>query len=173
MRIELKVLVILLFINVLTFSASAEEVSDKVVYTIADEIENKSTGQISFYQPIALNERLNKVEADTVSDSEIVGLSIDRDSYNKNKTVGYRIQIYSNNNQVSGKKGAEERERQLLTKYPEYLTYLTFSSPYWRLRVGDFKIKEEAMLYMMQIQKEFPSFANEVRLVKDYITDTL
>lgn len=164
MRIDLRFLFVLLFINMLAFTVDAVDVNEDVLTTIADDIESESIGQISFYQPDALNKRLVKV-AEVSNSNE---LSLNRD--NKNKVVGFRIQVYTNNNQVSGKRGAEIRGRKLSEKFPDLSTHLTFNSPYWRLRVGDFKIKEEAMLYMQQIQNEFPAFASEVRVVKDYIT---
>lgn len=141
---------------------SVESVSVVIGTNIADEIEANAAGQVIFYQPDDLKDRLAKVN------------SVSNTTVNDNKKrVGYRIQIYTNNSQTSGKSGALKREKAFIKEYPDLATYLTFSSPYWRLRVGDFMIKEEAMLYMQQIQNLFPSFSSEVRVVKDYITDTL
>ena len=48
------------------------------------------------------------------------------------------------------------------------MNYVTFTSPFWRLRVGDFRSFEEANLKLIELKNTFPQF-REMRVVKDMI----
>ncbi len=85
------------------------------------------------------------------------------------KTVGYRVQIYADNNVRSAKAEARQRERALGQAFPAYDTYVTYASPYWRLRVGDFRSQYDAEKAAAEIRKAFPRYAREVRVVRDRI----
>ena len=50
--------------------------------------------------------------------------------------------------------------------YPELKAYLLYQAPYFRLRVGNFRDKDEAEEYRKLLSKEFP---NSVFLVRDTI----
>lgn len=87
----------------------------------------------------------------------------------RGKIVGYRIQIYTDQNARTGKIEARNRERAVSRSFPQYATYLTYSSPYWRLRVGDFKTQEEATKAAASIRRAFPRYSRDVRIVRDRI----
>lgn len=84
------------------------------------------------------------------------------------KIVGYRVQIYADNNVRTAKSEARMRERAVGRIFP-YNTYVTYSSPYWRLRVGDFHTQEEAQKAATAIRQAFPRYAREVRVVRDRV----
>lgn len=84
------------------------------------------------------------------------------------KIVGYRVQIYADNNVRTAKSEARMRERAVGRAFP-YNTYVTYSSPYWRLRVGDFRTQEEAQKAAASIRQRFPRYAREVRVVRDHV----
>ena len=84
------------------------------------------------------------------------------------KIVGYRVQIYADNNVRTAKSEARMRERVVGRAFP-YNTYVTYSSPYWRLRVGDFRTQEEAQKAATSIRQRFPKYAREVRVVRDHV----
>ncbi|MDY3858287.1 MAG: SPOR domain-containing protein [Muribaculaceae bacterium] len=86
----------------------------------------------------------------------------------KGKIVGYRVQIFADNNARNAKSEARMRERAVARSFP-YSTYVTYASPYWRLRVGDFATREEAAKVADSIRKAFPKYAKEVRVVKDNV----
>ena len=85
------------------------------------------------------------------------------------KTVGYRVQVYADNNVRSAKAEARQRERALGQAFPAYETYVTYASSYWRLRVGDFRSQYDAEKAAAEIRKAFPRYAREVRVVRDRI----
>ncbi|MDR1601731.1 MAG: SPOR domain-containing protein [Tannerella sp.] len=82
---------------------------------------------------------------------------------------GYRIQIFSGNNQRRSKDEAFDKEKQLNTLYPDLPTYVKYTAPFWRLRAGDFFSYEEALAMKYRLSKDFPSFKNEISIFKEDI----
>lgn len=53
---------------------------------------------------------------------------------------GYRVQIYSGNN----RENAQKVKINFMKRFPTIRSYITYSMPYYRIRVGDFASKREA-----------------------------
>lgn len=87
--------------------------------------------------------------------------------------LGYRVQVYMGNNQKVSKTDAIEREKKIKEKYPELNSYLSFASPFWKLRVGDFRTHTEALVLSKQLQADYPEFAGDVIIVRDEETRDL
>lgn len=87
----------------------------------------------------------------------------------KGKVAGYRVQVYADNNVRSAKTEARQRERAIGQAFPDYSTYVSYASPYWRLRVGDFRSNYEAEKAAAEIRRAFPRYAKEVRVVRDHV----
>lgn len=85
------------------------------------------------------------------------------------KIVGYRVQVYADNNVRSAKSEARQRERMVGGTFPQWDTYVTYASPYWRLRIGDFRTQYEAERAAADIRRQFPRYAKEVRVVRDRV----
>lgn len=85
------------------------------------------------------------------------------------KTAGYRVQVFSDNNQRTAKGEARSKEKLLREAFPDYETYIVYTSPFWRLKVGDFKTIHEAEAAADAIRGHFASFAREIRVVRDRI----
>ncbi len=84
---------------------------------------------------------------------------------------GYRVQVYMGNLPKKSKVEAMEREKKIKAKYPDVTSYLTFSSPFWKLRLGDFRVQTEAMVFAQNILSEFPEMTGEVFVVDDIARD--
>ncbi len=85
------------------------------------------------------------------------------------KVVGYRVQVFADNNARTAKSEARQRERAISQAFPDYGTYVSYASPYWRLRVGNFRSKYEADKAADEIRRQFPRYAREVRVVRDRV----
>lgn len=83
--------------------------------------------------------------------------------------LGYRVQVFSDSNQRTAKNEARTKQRSVASRFSKYPIYVTFASPYWRVKVGDFVKMEEAEELAKKIRRAFPSFAREVRVVRDRI----
>lgn len=84
-------------------------------------------------------------------------------------TLGYRIQCFSGNKQRLSKDEAFEKERKIKEQFSDYPTYITYNSPFWKLRLGDFKTFEEADEILRGMRKAFPEFSKEMFIVKEEI----
>ena len=78
---------------------------------------------------------------------------------------GYRVQVFSSNNQRQSKQEAEEKEKKVNETFPDLKTYKTYDAPFWRVRVGDYHSYEEAHEALRQLKAAFPAFAKEMYIV--------
>ena len=81
-----------------------------------------------------------------------------------NGTEGYRLEVFF----ASGLKAREEAmnvKTEFLTKYPDVQAYMIFQSPDFKVRVGDFRTKNEALALKDRIKKTYPN----AFIVKDII----
>lgn len=137
---------------------SATPISAQEPTTIINHITDGNNNIIS--QPDSLLQRLIPTE-------------FDRPNSIETKTAGYRIQIFSDNNPRTAKNNAHTRANVVGSKFPQYNTYITFNSPFWRVRVGDFRIQQDAIQIADEIKKAFPKYSREIRVVRDRINATL
>jgi hypothetical protein len=84
-------------------------------------------------------------------------------------TSGYRIRIFSGNNQTASKKRATDISYEIKRKFPDLDVYVYFKTPNWRLTAGNFRTSEEAYAMMAVLKKEFPSWGREMFIVRDEI----
>jgi hypothetical protein len=69
---------------------------------------------------------------------------------------GFRIQLYSGSGQNS-KREAQEVKSAAMSAFPGQKAYLTFTAPFWRVRVGNFRNKSESLPVYYQLKKSFPN----------------
>ena len=84
-------------------------------------------------------------------------------------SVGYRVEVFADNNARTAKSQALARRRNISARLPQYDTYMVFESPYWRVRVGDFKSKSEAEHALAEIRKAFPAYSHDLRIIRSRI----
>lgn len=78
---------------------------------------------------------------------------------------GFKIQVFSGNNQARSKREAEAKKVQVKNAYPELEATVTFDTPFWRLRVGNFQNRADAETVLKEMRKTFPSFGREMTIV--------
>lgn len=85
---------------------------------------------------------------------EINDLLKQRKDYNKSlKTYqGFRIQIY-----YGSEKECYELKEEFSTLFPEIPTSIVFSTPQWKLQVGEYRTRLEADKAIATIKAEYPS----------------
>jgi len=172
---------VLIGLSVMTASADcvAETLSaatEPDTLTIVERIQIPGSG-ITVIAPEALLRRALPVEESEEQAEEPATTSEDNEELPQEaaartkpgKAVGYRVQVYADNNVRSAKVEARQRERAVGQAFPELSTYVAYASPYWRLRVGDFKSQYEAEKAAAEIRKAFPGYAREVRVVRDRV----
>lgn len=82
----------------------------------------------------------------------------------KQKIVGWRVQIFFDSGNNS-KSRAFSKKGEFMTKYPDMPVYLMFQSPYYKVRVGDFRSRIDAEGFKQKIVGEF----TDAFVVKDDI----
>ncbi|MDE5900376.1 MAG: SPOR domain-containing protein [Muribaculaceae bacterium] len=137
----------------------------------ADQLDSRAN--VTVTQPASLRARLASsriaTEAETGSGETI---SAPASSSTSTTAGGYRVQVFSDNNPRTAKREAQSKAAALSETFPQWATYLTFDSPYWRLRVGDFRTYEDATQAVVELKNAFPAWRRELRVVRDRIKVT-
>ncbi len=68
---------------------------------------------------------------------------------------GYRIQIYKESGNTALDSALSVRDY-FEARHPDVPAYITFNEPYYRLRVGDFRTRLEAIRFLSKIKREYP-----------------
>ena len=84
------------------------------------------------------------------------GMSKHIDNNKKEKISGYRVRIYFDNKQNS-RGASEEAQRRFQASHPGIMAYRSFTNPFFKVTVGDFRTRSEAIQLMQQISREFPT----------------
>ena len=81
---------------------------------------------------------------------------------------GYRVQVFSSNQQQSAKNRALLLQQDLsgLLKEP---VYAISEPPFWKVRIGNFLTREEANNYRMKFIAQFPELQGSTYVVPDKI----
>ena len=87
----------------------------------------------------------------------------------QNAIIGYRIRVFSGNQQTVSKNRCYTIQSTINQDMPELETYVTFKTPNWRISVGDYRTSEEASAMLAQLRKVFPAYAKEMFVVKEKI----
>jgi len=91
------------------------------------------------------------------------------DNHQAASTTGYRIRIFSGNQQTTSKNRCYAIQSHINAEMPDLPTYVAFKTPNWRISVGDFRTSEEASAMLSQLRKAFPGYAKEMFIVKEKI----
>jgi hypothetical protein len=84
-------------------------------------------------------------------------------------TQGYRVQVYSGNNQRTSKGEAFEKQARIKELYPDVEAYVTYMAPFWILHVGDYRSFEEAAHMHRSLRESFPQNKNEIKIIENDI----
>lgn len=115
-----------------------------------------------------------KVLQDETIDSYLALPQSDSDKVNiirlsDERMNGFKIQVFTGNDQSRSRAKAEERQAQLRQEFPQHQAEVTYNSPSWRLRVGNFITRADAEIELAKLKKAFPSFSKEMYIVPDTI----
>jgi len=105
------------------------------------------------------DKRIEKIVADNTAGSGAI-------------THGYRVQVFSSNAQRTAKDEAFAIERRLREAFPDLGIYVSYSSPFWKVRVGNFQTSNEARQFSEEILALFPRLKSTTYTVRDRIIVT-
>lgn len=82
---------------------------------------------------------------------------------------GYRVQVYSSNQQQTAKSEALDLEEKLLKDKISQTIYVQYLPPFWKVRLGDFRTYDEAREYKKLFVQQYPEMMGDTYIVRDKI----
>ncbi len=108
-----------------------------------------------------------------VQDSAITQLMVDKQNGVERKEVeiqGYRVQVFSSNNQRTAKSEAFRIQKMVEDSNLEAEIYVQYNPPFWKVRLGNFRTQEEAQLFKEEVVRTLPELQGDTYPVRDKIT---
>lgn len=73
----------------------------------------------------------------------------------RNNIEGFRVEIFFSSN-IDAREKALKKKMEFLSVYPENTVHIKYISPNFRVRVGDFRTKNEALKLYKEIKDNYP-----------------
>lgn len=158
---------ITLFISVcaslFAVSAAAQEtvpegyvLVDSVVYRPAAAVDTTLAGK-DIYSVLPSRERGDKAGVNVNQSREVASSMRAHVAANGERTLaGYRVRIFFDNRQTA-RVESEATLKRFESLYHDVAAYRTYANPYFKVTVGDFRTKSEAMALLNRIKADFPS----------------
>lgn len=138
-------------------SASAQQVEVPEGYELVDSV---------IYRPVAtadstlVGKNIFNVLPDNVNvrqSQQIANSMKNHVASNGARTIsGYRVRIFFDNKQ-NARTESEAVLKRFNGLYPDVMAYRIYANPYFKVTVGDFRTKSEAMALLARIKGAFPS----------------
>ncbi len=149
-----KILILLFFISSITI-ACGQESQDICTHL-------QETGRVTIIQDSRLTELVGNQPRTYYANGS-------RSGEVPQNIIGYRIRVFSGNQQTVSKNRCYSIQAYINQEMPELPTYVAFKTPNWRVSVGDFRTSEEARSMLTQLRKAFPGYAKDMFIVKEKI----
>lgn len=152
------------FAAVFSVSASAQElvvpdgyqIVDSLVYRHVSGVDTLLAGKDIFHI-MPLKAKGDKADVEIYQSQEVASaLRTQVESNSKRQISGYRVRIFFDNKQ-SARVESEEILKRFEAVYHDVKAYRTYANPYFKVTVGDFRTKSEAMALLSRIKSVFPS----------------
>ena len=134
---------LIIIILLLSLNVSAQQLTLKMGENdlFTSQNNDKNFGTIYIIQDAALNELVNK-----------------HSFLNKNLTYtpGYRLQVFFSSARSARQEAERIQKRFKLGSY-NLSVYLEYKAPFWKVKLGDFKTKNEALRAKKKLAKDFPN----------------
>jgi len=126
----------------------------------------KTVSFLMLFFPIYVMSQNNNIgNVEIIQDARIDDLVNTHIAINKKfKQNGYRIQIFFDSGNNS-KSAAYKAKSDFLTLYPDIESYVVFESPYYKVRVGNFRTRLDAQRFLNVISSHYTN----AFIVKDVI----
>lgn len=129
--------------------------------SIVDEINSSKSGEgsVKVYQDETIANVLGKYQT---ADSS-------KGASNFVKVMGFKIQIYSGNDQSKSKAEAESKASLVRKDFPDMEVTISYQAPTWLVRAGNFLTQEEADAALALIKEKQPGLAREMYVVRSTV----
>ena len=132
------------------------ELVDSVVYRPVSGVDSLLAGKDVFHI-MPLKARGDEADVE-IYQSQAVANSLRQQvaSNAKRQINGYRVRIFFDNRQTA-RIESEATLKRFEAMHHDIKAYRTYANPYFKVTVGDFRTKSEAMELLSRIKSEFPS----------------
>lgn len=127
-------------------------------------------GKKNAFEIITHSKGLGSGDVQFHQDIRIEDLVINNAAQGTKELQGYRVQVFSSNEQRTAKDEAFKIEQRLKQGFPLHNVYVSYTSPFWKVRLGDFETQDEARMFAEEVAQKFPSLRNHTYTVRDRIT---
>lgn len=109
-----------------------------------------------------------RIECDTLIDRLLLD-KINGTNREQVQIQGYRVQVFSSNQQQTAKTEAFRVEKLINESVIECPTYVLYNPPFWKVRIGNFRTQEEAQAMKEEIVRLLPALQGDTYIVRDNI----
>ena len=132
------------------------ELVDSVIYRPAAAVDTSLLGK-NIYKVLASKEYGSNAKVVLHQTDSIYAAMNSHLKDNAARTLsGYRIRIFFDNKQTA-RVASEEALKKFESLFHDVSAYRSYANPYFKVTVGDFRTRSEAMSYLERIRKDFPS----------------
>ena len=126
-------------------------------------------GHKKFFEGLAKPDSISHAVVKVVQDVRIEKLVVGVEAVAVQTVSGYRVQVFSTNVQRTGKTEAFQVEKDILEQFPDVAVYVNYTSPSWKVRVGDFINQAEALSFKENLISAFPALRRGIYVVPEQV----
>lgn len=132
------------------------ELVDSIVYRPASAVDTSLVGK-DIFKFMPKKSEGGAADVEIFQSDSLMNAMQKHVAANSGRTLsGYRVRIFFDNRQ-SARVASEETLKRFESLYHDVVAYRTYANPYFKVTVGDFRTKSEAMALLERIRYEFPS----------------
>ena len=132
------------------------ELVDSLVYRFVSGADTTLIGKDIFHA-MPLKARGDKADVEIYQSQEVANALRGQVASNSSRMInGFRVRIFFDNKQ-SARAESEAILKRFEALHRDIKAYRTYANPYFKVTVGDFRTKSEAMEVLSRIKTEFPS----------------
>ena len=131
--------------------------------------QNQNSKRNNIFEALSETDSITHATVKIHQDKRIESLLANKKVTNQATSNGFRVQVFSSSIQQTAKNNAFNIEKQIQESFPEIPVYVNYSSPYWKVRVGDFKTRDNAQRFRNQLIDKFPTMKSEIYIVPEQI----
>lgn len=132
------------------------ELVDSLVYRHVAGVDSLLAGKDVFHV-MPLKARGGNADVEIYQSQEVANSLRKQIQTNPKRVMnGYRVRIFFDNRQTA-RIESEEMLKTFESMYHDVKAYRTYVNPYFKVTVGDFRTKSEAMELLSRIKRDFPS----------------
>ena len=97
--------------------------------------------------------RITLIQSDSIAHK--VNSLVEINKQSQGKMQGFRVRIFFDNKQTA-RAESEEIATAFSEAYPQVAVYRIYENPYFKVTVGDFRTRSQAMQFMLRIRRTYP-----------------